>query len=319
MQPWFLAIVLAATGCGRVGHATHPGTDGDVDGGQDGGRDAGGDGGHLAAVAADTGAPPPDARPDSGHHAAVAADTGAPPPDAGPDGGHHAAVAADTGTPPPDAGPDACSGSDCRKPESCQTGIRSIARMPAGTTTLDFHRCLGGCVCCQPGSIYGSPLTNECVTCSMDASLAAAGITRTGGSGTTLVDCITGNPAAPIGHQALFIGSAVPHSPGTYGVELRFATPVRHFGFSILPTASTGAVSLELRGYATDGSLVGHDKFTFTTAGGDCATWNRAARFFGFQTCFGGIVRVVVSVTDPNTAIDSISYFRGSSYQQPRR
>src|SRR5262245_1879098 len=98
MQPRFLAIVLAAAGCGRVGHVTHPGADGGADGGQDGGRDASGDVGHNAAVAADIGAPPPD------------------------------------------AGTDACSGSGCRMADSCQTGITSIAGMPAGTTTLDFER-----------------------------------------------------------------------------------------------------------------------------------------------------------------------------------
>jgi hypothetical protein len=173
--------------------------------------------------------------------------------------------------------------------------------MPNGTTTLDFDACLGGCSCCAANGTYMAPIDNACVTCSLDASLSAHGITRIGGSGTVFVECITGNAAAPMGHEALFAGGAT--------VELDFAQGVTFFGFAGMPSASTSTPTVTLEGYSSDDVLVGTDSFAFTTPGGDCATSNPAAQFFGFRACCGTMTRAVVTFSDPNTVMDSISFF----------
>lgn len=46
--------------------------------------------------------------------------------------------------------------------------------------------------------------------------LRCHGITRTGGLGTWFVDCITGNPLAPIEHAALFADCATSNPAATF-------------------------------------------------------------------------------------------------------
>ena len=161
-------------------------------------------------------------------------------------------------------------------PAECQTNIESILAMPAGTTTLTFDSCTGGCACCS-GSSYADPITSDCITCSLDSSLADSGITRSGGLGTYFVDCITGNTDAPIGHAALFAGGNT--------LTLSFATGVSFVGFTALPTANISQPTVTLEGFTADGELSGIDSFDFLVPGGDCTTSNPAARFFGFRSC----------------------------------
>lgn len=185
-------------------------------------------------------------------------------------------------------------------PAACQVDIESILSMPPDTTTLTFDSCTGGCVCCS-GSSYADPITSDCITCSIDASLAENGITRSGGLGTYFVDCITGNTDAPIGHAALFAGGNT--------LTLDFATAVSFFGFTALPTADISQPTVTLEGFTAGGELTGIDTFDFLVPGGDCGTSNPAARFFGFRSCCGAIAQVVVTFSEPNTAIDSISFY----------
>lgn len=192
-------------------------------------------------------------------------------------------------------------GPDAPSPLSCQMGLATIASMPPGTTTLTFDTCEGGCACCGPGGTYPQGVTVDCATCSIDASLAAHGITRKGGSGTVFVDCITGNAAAPLAKEALFAEG------GT--IELTFAQGVKVFGFAALPSSSASTPTVTLEGYSSDGLLVGTDAFTFTTPGGDCTTSNPAAQFFGFRACCGTIARVVATFSQWDTAIDAISFW----------
>lgn len=185
-------------------------------------------------------------------------------------------------------------------PAACQVDIESILGMPAGTTTMTFDSCTGGCACCA-GSSYADPITNDCITCSLDAHLADNGITRSGGLGTYFVDCITGNNDAPIGHAALFAGGS--------SLTLDFTTPVSFFGLTALPTADISQPTVTLQGYTSSGELTGVDSFDFLVPGGDCTTSNPAARFFGFRSCCGAIAQVVVTFSEPNTAVDTISFY----------
>lgn len=186
--------------------------------------------------------------------------------------------------------------------------LGSITKMPPGTTTFDFDTCLA-CGCCEPGGAYSQPITNDCVECSIDAALEAAGIGRKGGSGTTFVSCITGNADAPMGDQALFVGSFFQPSPGTYGVELTFAEGVSFFGFAAVPTSSQSMPKIVLEGYSADDVLVGTDSFDFADwQAGGCDVTNPAARFFGFRACCGTMTRVVATFSDGNAAIDSLSF-----------
>lgn len=186
-------------------------------------------------------------------------------------------------------------------PVTCQTGITSIAEMPVDSTILNFETCTGACSCCSPGGAYQDPIDNTCITCSVDARLALLGITRSGGMGTYFVDCITGNQEAPIEHAALFAGQNV--------VELEFTQAVTFVGFTALPSSSDSQPTVTFEGYTSEGVLTGIDSFDFLTPGGDCATSNPAARFFGFRACCGSMTRAVVTFSDANTAIDSLSFF----------
>jgi hypothetical protein len=186
-------------------------------------------------------------------------------------------------------------------PVACQTGITSIGQMPVGSTLLNFETCTGACSCCSPGGAYTDPIDSACITCSVDARLALLGITRTGGLGTYFVDCITGNQDAPIEKAALFAGQNV--------VELEFTQGVTFVGFTALPSSSDSQPTVTFEGYTSEGVLTGIDTFDFVTPGGDCATSNPAARFFGFRACCGSMTRAVVTFSDPNTAIDSLSFF----------
>jgi len=185
-------------------------------------------------------------------------------------------------------------------PAGCQVDINSIASMPVGTTTLNFETCTGGCACCGGGT-YNDPITSDCITCSLDATLLANGITRSGGLGTYFVDCIVGNADAPIEHAALFAGGNT--------VVLDFADGVSFVGFSALPSSSDSLPTVTLEGYTSTGELSGIDTFDFLTPGGDCATSNPAVRFFGFRGCCGEITQVVATFSDGNTGIDSLSFF----------
>lgn len=185
-------------------------------------------------------------------------------------------------------------------PVACQVDIESVLAMPPGTTTLTFDSCTGGCACCA-GTSYADPITSDCISCSLDASLAASGITRSGGLGTYFVDCITGNTDAPIGHAALFAAGN--------SLTLDFTTGVSFVGFTALPTADISQPTVTLEGYTAEGELTGIDSFDFLVPGGDCTTSNPAARFFGFRSCCGAITHVVVTFSEPNTAIDTLSFF----------
>lgn len=182
---------------------------------------------------------------------------------------------------------------------ACQMDLSSIENMPPGSITLDFEACEGGCTCCS-GSSYADPIDSDCISCSVDASLAAQGIARVGGLGTYFVSCIQGNPAAPIQNAALFAGSS--------SFELLFDDAVSFIGFTGLPTASSSVPTITLEGYNAAGELTGIDSFSFSTPGGDCKTSNPAATFFAFRSCCGPMVRAVVTFSDPNTAIDSITF-----------
>ena len=210
---------------------------------------------------------------------------------------------------------DSCKGGVCQEgpnlppPDSCQVDIDSINKMPPGSTTLDFDSCVG-CPCCTPEGAYPLPLTNECVTCSIDGALAEKGITREGGSGTSFVSCITGNASAPIGQQAIFVGTTFSPGPGGYGIELTFSQGVSFFGFSAVPTASNSMPMVVLKGYSAAGDIVGEDTFDWSDwPAGTCEVANPAARFFGFRACCGAMTRVTAWFTNPNAALDSVTYF----------
>jgi hypothetical protein len=200
-------------------------------------------------------------------------------------------------------------GPDVPPPDSCQVEIDSISEMPPGSVTLNFDSCVG-CPCCTPEGAYPSPLGNDCVTCSIDGALAEKGITRKGGSGTSFVSCITGNASAPIGQQALFVDTTFSPGPGGYGIELTFPQGVSFFGFSAVPTSSNSMPLVVLKGYSAEGDLVGEDTFDWSDwPAGTCEVANPAARFFGFRACCGTMTRVTAWFTDPNAALDSVTYF----------
>jgi hypothetical protein len=198
------------------------------------------------------------------------------------------------------AGGDPSGGGGC-DPSACQVDLSSIQSFPDGATTLNFETCTGACACCDANGAYADPITNGCVECSIDAALAAEGITRSGGSGTYFVSCITGNASAPIQGAALFAGGST--------VELELAQPATFFGFTGLPSSSDSLPTVTLEGYNAAGELTGLDSFSFVTPGGDCATSNPAAQFFAFRACCGPMVRAVVTFSDANTGIDSLTTF----------
>jgi hypothetical protein len=192
-------------------------------------------------------------------------------------------------------------GSEACDPSACQSDIPGIMSLPSGATTYDFETCTGACACCDSNGAYTDPINNVCVECSIDATLDAAGISRVGGSGTYFVGCITGNANAPIQAAALFANGP--------SVELELEQPATFFGFTGLPSSSNSLPTVTLEGYNADGELTGLDSFTFVTPGGDCATSNPAAQFFAFRACCGPMVRAVVTFSDANTGIDSLTVF----------
>ncbi len=187
--------------------------------------------------------------------------------------------------------------------------LNSITKMPAGSKSIHFDTCTGCPDCCNANNNFIEPITNACVECSLDATFNVNGIARKGGSGTSFVSCITGNADAPIGNQALFVGAEFQPTFNTYGVELTFDQPVTFFGFSAVATASTSEPKILVEGYSEDGVLVGTDSFDFSGwAAGTCEVSNPAARFFGFRACCGKMKSVVVSFSDPNAAMDTLTF-----------
>lgn len=225
-------------------------------------------------------------------------------PELGPDDGDS------SGADGSDSGGDETADSDAATTDQggiCQSTITTIADMPFGSAAVDFQSC-AGCACCGPGGSYPTNFTLECLTCTPAGALTQAGATLQGGQLTTLVGCVTGNPAAPMADRALFVGGAWQTPSGKPGLELLLNPPARMFGFSAVPTASDAKPLVVLRGYDAAGIQVAEDSFDFVTApGGACATVNPAAQFFGFRPCSEAkMARVVVEVSDANVAIDEV-------------
>jgi hypothetical protein len=65
-----------------------------------------------------------------------------------------------------------------------------------------------------------------------------------------------------------------------------------------------------LKGYSAEGNIVGEDTFDWSDwPAGTCEVANPAARFFGFRACCGAMTGVTAWFTNPNAALDSVTYF----------
>jgi len=200
-----------------------------------------------------------------------------------------------------------CASGPPADPEACQQGITSIKAMPNTSTVLDFDTC-SGCACCE-GTIYPSNGINACVDCVVGNDLAAYGILKSGGQGSSMVSCITGNDDAPMRHAVIFVGSSNTGGPGEYLVEFEFPNGIGTFGFSGVPSSSLSAPTVELEGYNAFGLLVGYDSHDFAGfVGGSCDTTNPAVQFFGFRACCGVMTKVIARFSDPNVTLDEIRF-----------
>lgn len=210
---------------------------------------------------------------------------------------------------------DACMGGVCQagpetpSPESCQLGTTSILQMPNGGVTFDFDTCVG-CDCCGDGGTWPGSLGNKCVGCSVEKKLGQYGITMVGGSGSSMVGCITGNDDAPMSDQVIFVGGANQVEPGVYALEFNLPPGVKSFGFTAVPSSSDSTPEITLEGFDPNGVLVGTDSFDFAGfQGGGCPNTNPAVQFFGFRACCGTMSKVIAKFTNANVTIDHLTMF----------